>query len=86
MKQLFLVGAAALILVSLLPDVASAQRGRGGIGIGGVLVNEHAHPFVVYGEPAIDRTVHWHRETEFIFRQGAALSHGVSFYDEVSRC
>jgi hypothetical protein len=35
MKQLFLVGAAALILVSLLPDVASAQRGRGGIGIGG---------------------------------------------------
>jgi hypothetical protein len=35
MKQLFLVGAAALILVSLLPDVAAAQRGRGGIGIGG---------------------------------------------------
>ncbi len=32
MKRLMLVGAAALVLVSLMPDDASAQRGRGGGG------------------------------------------------------
>jgi hypothetical protein len=37
MKRFFVVGAAALMLVSLLPDVASAQRGmRGGGGVGAV--------------------------------------------------
>jgi hypothetical protein len=37
MKRLFMVGAAALVLVSLLPDVACAQRGmRGGGGAAGI--------------------------------------------------
>jgi hypothetical protein len=35
MKRLFLVGAAALMLVSLLPDVAFAQRGVRGVAVGG---------------------------------------------------
>jgi len=34
MKQLLLIGAAALVVASLVPDQASAQRGR--VGIGGV--------------------------------------------------
>jgi hypothetical protein len=33
MKRLLLVGAAALVLASLMPDDASAQRGRGGGGM-----------------------------------------------------
>jgi hypothetical protein len=39
MKLLFVVGAATLMLVSLLPDVASAQRGmRGGGGVGAAAI------------------------------------------------
>jgi hypothetical protein len=33
MKRLMLVGAAALVLASFIPDDASAQRGRGGGGV-----------------------------------------------------
>jgi hypothetical protein len=36
MKRLFLIGAAALTLVSLLPDEAAAQRGMRGVSVGGV--------------------------------------------------
>src|SRR5262245_61106128 len=37
MKQFLVVGAAALMLASLLPDVASAQRGMRGPGVGGAV-------------------------------------------------
>jgi len=36
MKRLFVAGAAALTLVSLLPDEAAAQRGMRGVSVGGV--------------------------------------------------
>jgi hypothetical protein len=45
MRRLFVLGASALLFASLVPDDASAQRGRG-IGMGGVRVGAIGRPAI----------------------------------------